>query len=1042
MDAGKSFLGVGGSNKYAAAKGFLGESTSEISKLGQAIVKSLGNVKTTVVSTAQGIFSGSGGLASVFQEGFGGVASIAQKAIGGLGSIFGNISTTLGGTKLFSGIAGIFKGIGTTVKAAIGTAGGTGVAGTIAAAVSHIPVIGTILLGGTLAVGAIGGGSFTNGLAKIGSTIGKAVTGIGKTLGKIVKSIGKTITKAISGIGKFLFGGTSSDGTKKRGVLGTIGHIVTAPIRWVGKLFGFAKGTKKVEKAGTYNVDEEGEEIIVRSPEKGRLTQLEKGDGVIPAKQTATLMGIAKNPIGWVKNVASKISSSRNSAASSGYTTITSAPQARKNTAIDSKVDEVVEAVDDIRDDNKTGLIPTLLSKSVKTLGGLNLKFTTFTDKTKSTINSSGQSSSVSKWFDKIKNIGSAIKGGGLINSGGLIKGSISEFFGFGNSSTGNSLDNLISSSKSNTLAQLDSMKSQFEKTWKDMAKEVGLSDDQIDATSKEMYSNMQKLVKDTYAAIGDNTALNAEQVEGITKKLFQSMQNTYTAGFNKMASMTDEMSESNANKMANSFNSMKDSCSNAMDSISSKMKNSWNQCGGGIRNLSAKTQSTISKAWADTTGDTEKMLYDVRACFDNSWGMAESGVRDLANNTQGAINGAYSTIESKSEETLNKVLPDQMANAWKNVEPGATNLSENITWVMGKAYDSITKSCDNTISSIRDSFGTIGNDLYNKGQTTPTTKNTTSNSSTSSSSLSSGGGSGTPTTVSGGKSLLELGKDIYEVGSNAVSSAKNAWNNSWLGGKVNNAFSGLVTTTKGIASNVKEKWDNSWLGGKVNNAVSSTKDKITNSSAWKFGEKVVSGFANGAKNLYNTATGKNSNSSSSSSSNTSSSSSSSSSSSRNENSGSSSKSSGGSLKEKAEKAVNKIADAGKSFVNKLIGKKASGSRSIQKSGKYNVDEQGSELLVRQPQAGRYTYLETGDGVVPADITSRLFEMGGNPDAWFQDQMSKYGTTSLSSNGGSNIDISIGDIVIQNPVGGAEDLANEIVRNLPNKLSQKMNKRN
>ena len=1034
MDAGKSFLGIGG--RSASSK-----LTADIipvikSGVGDGITAGLDAAKPSIVKSAQGLFSGSGGLMSIFQKGFSGVASIAQKAVGGLGSIFGDIGTTLGGTKLFSGIAGIFKGIGTTVKAAIGTAGGTGVAGTIAAAVSHIPVIGTILLGGTLAVGAIGGGSFTNGLAKIGSTIGKAVTGIGKTLGKIVKSIGKTITKAISGIGKFLFGGTSSDGTKKRGVLGTIGHIVTAPIRWVGKLFGFAKGTKKVEKAGTYNVDEEGEEIIVRSPEKGRLTQLEKGDGVIPAKQTATLMGIAKNPIGWVKNVASKISSSRNSAASSGYTTITSAPQARKNTAIDSKVDEVVEAVDDIRDDNKTGLIPTLLSKSVKTLGGLNLKFTTFTDKTKSTINSSGQSSSVSKWFDKIKNIGSAIKGGGLI------KGSISEFFGFGNSSTGNSLDNLISSSKSNTLAQLDSMKSQFEKTWKDMAKEVGLSDDQIDATSKEMYSNMQKLVKDTYAAIGDNTALNAEQVEGITKKLFQSMQNTYTAGFNKMASMTDEMSESNANKMANSFNSMKDSCSNAMDSISSKMKNSWNQCGGGIRNLSAKTQSTISKAWADTTGDTEKMLYDVRACFDNSWGMAESGVRDLANNTQGAINGAYSTIESKSEETLNKVLPDQMANAWKNVEPGATNLSENITWVMGKAYDSITKSCDNTISSIRDSFGTIGNDLYNKGQTTPTTKNTTSNSSTSSSSLSSGGGSGTPTTVSGGKSLLELGKDIYEVGSNAVSSAKNAWNNSWLGGKVNNAFSGLVTTTKGIASNVKEKWDNSWLGGKVNNAVSSTKDKITNSSAWKFGEKVVSGFANGAKNLYNTATGKNSNSSSSSSSNTSSSSSSSSSSSRNENSGSSSKSSGGSLKEKTEKAVNKIADAGKSFVNKLIGKKASGSRSIQKSGKYNVDEQGSELLVRQPQAGRYTYLETGDGVVPADITSRLFEMGGNPDAWFQDQMSKYGTTSLSSNGGSNIDISIGDIVIQNPVGGAEDLANEIVRNLPNKLSQKMNKRN
>lgn len=1005
LDAGKSFLGIGG--RSASSK-----LTADIipiikSGVGDGITAGLDAAKPSIVKSAQGLFSGSGGLMSIFQKGFSGVASIAQKAVGGLGSIFGDIGTTLGGTKLFSGIAGIFKGIGTTVKAAIGTAGGTGVAGTITAAVSHIPVIGQILLGGTLAVGAIGGGSFTTGLSRIGKGIASAVSALGKTLSKAVKGIGSMLSSVFHSI----FGGTSSNGKEHKG----IGSWKIWPWNWGKK----AKGDKSIKKAGTYNVDEEGEEIIVRSPEKGRLTQLEKGDGVIPAKQTATLMGIAKNPIGWVKNVVSKIPSSRNSAASSGYTTITSAPQARKNTAIDSKVDEVVEAVDDIRDDNKTGLIPTLLSKSVKTLGGLNLKFTTFADKTKSTINSSGQSFSVSKWFDKIKNIG------GLINSGGLIKGSISEFFGFGNSSTGNPLDNLISSSKSNTLAQLDSMKSQFEKTWKDMAKEVGLSDDQIDATSKEMYSNMQKLVKDTYAAIGDNTALNAEQVEGITKKLFQSMQNTYTAGFNKMASMTDEMSESNANKMANSFNSMKDSCSNAMDSISSKMKNSWNQCGGGIRNLSAKTQSTISKAWADTTGDTEKMLYDMRACFDSSWGMAESGVRDLANNTQGAINGAYSTIESKSEETLNKVLPDQMANAWKNVEPGATNLSENITWVMGKAYDSITKSCDNTISSIRDSFGTIGNDLYNKGQTTPTTKITTSKNSTSSSSLSSGGGggSGTPTTVSGGKSLLELGKDIYEVGSNAISSAKNAWNNSWLGGKVNNAVSGLVTTTKGIASNVKEKWDNSTVGSKVNNAISSTKDKITNSSAWKTGSNIVNSIKNGVQSAYNAVTGKSSSSSSS----------------RDEDkssSTSSSKSSSSSSSSSEKKSfVDKIKE-------KITGKKASGSRNIQKSGKYNVDEQGSELLVRQPQAGRYTYLETGDGVVPADITSRLFEMGGNPDAWFQDQMSKYGTASLSSNGGSNIDISIGDIVIQNPVGGAEDLANEIVRNLPNKLSQKMNKRN
>ena len=107
----------------------------------------------------------------------------------------------------------------------------------------------------------------------------------------------------------------------------------------------------------------------------------------------------------------------------------------------------------------------------------------------------------------------------------------------------------------------------------------------------------------------------------------------------------------------------------------------------------------------------------------------------------------------------------------------------------------------------------------------------------------------------------------------------------------------------------------------------------------------------------------------------------------------------------------------------------------------YNVDEQGPELLVRQPASGRYTYLETGDGVVPADITSKLFEMGGNTDKWFADQLSKNGALNNIQNKTIGDTISVGDIYIQNPVGDTDALAREIVRDLPIKLRQQQGRR-
>ena len=909
-DAGKSFLGIGsGTSKQIA-----NEVASTVGNgVSNGMVEALGGAKVNAIKEANNIFSGEGGLFSVFTNGFNKLSQLVGKATSG-GGVFGAIGK-------------FFTGIGSKVTTSV--LGTSGLKTVVTAALSKIPVIGPLLLGGTIALSAIGGGNIFKGISNV-------VTGIGKTLAKAVKGIGKGISKAAKGIGSMLssvfhsvVGGTSSNGKKHKGIFGW----KIWPWNWGKK----ASGDKSIKKSGTYNVDEKGEEIIVRQPQKGRVTTLEKGDGVIPANQTETLMGIAKNPIRWLRSNLAKVTGS--TAVAVGATKDNADQEAvaqAQETA--GKIDSVYSgAFSDIKK------VSNAVMKSIKTGSGAIGKVIggvtgiignglIGVDANKVTKSSNTLINSIKKAFDKFKNI-------------------------LGGSSITGSMDKLLSSSKSKTLAQLDAMKSSFEKTWNEMAEATGVSKDDITATSKEMYDKMTKLVNDTYAAIGDNTALNSEQVEQLTQTLFKSMQSTYTSGWNRIASLTDEMTEEQANKMAIAYKSMSDGCTSTMNSVSRTMANSWNQCGGGVRNLSAKTESTISKAWADTTGNTEKMLYDMRACFDNSWGQAEQGVRNLADNTANTINGAYTSIKSTSDEAMNTKLPSDMANAWKNVEPGATNLSENIKWTMGQAYDNITKGCNDTVTSIKSAFGTAGNDLYNKGQTTDTAKTEEkkkTTTTTTNSSSSSGGSSSRSQPVSGGQSLPDWFKNSFLAGA------------------------------KEDYKKVKDKVTSSSAYQKASSAVNYVKDKVTSSSAYQKASSVV--------------------------------------------------------KDVKEKVSNsKPAKAISSFIDKHK-KKASGARKINQPDVYNVDEQGSELMVRQPQAGRYTYLETGDGVVPADITSRLFEMGGNPDAWFQNQMSKY-SAPVTSTGGSNLNVSMGNIVIQNPVGSADDLAGEIVRELPNKLSQYMNLR-
>ena len=64
----------------------------------------------------------------------------------------------------------------------------------------------------------------------------------------------------------------------------------------------------------------------------------------------------------------------------------------------------------------------------------------------------------------------------------------------------------------------------------------------------------------------------------------------------------------------------------------------------------------------------------------------------------------------------------------------------------------------------------------------------------------------------------------------------------------------------------------------------------------------------------------------------------------------------------------------------------ATGAKYISSSGIYNVDDgNGPEIIARR---GRYTRLEVGDGVVPADLTARLFALAKSPEEYIMPKVS------------------------------------------------------
>lgn len=94
----------------------------------------------------------------------------------------------------------------------------------------------------------------------------------------------------------------ATDGsTWKKNTDGSLSVTTKSGNTYAGK---YAKGTTSAS-AGLANVDEQGQELILRRPSSGRLTHMEKGDGVIPSGMTQNLMDWGRfNPQSFVANMA------------------------------------------------------------------------------------------------------------------------------------------------------------------------------------------------------------------------------------------------------------------------------------------------------------------------------------------------------------------------------------------------------------------------------------------------------------------------------------------------------------------------------------------------------------------------------------------------------------------------------------------------------------------------------------------------------------------------------------------------------------------
>jgi chromosome segregation ATPase len=121
----------------------------------------------------------------------------------------------------------------------------------------------------------------------------------------------------------------------------------------------------------------------------------------------------------------------------------------------------------------------------------------------------------------------------------------------------------------------------------------------------------------------------------------------------------------------------------------------------------------------------------------------------------------------------------------------------------------------------------------------------------------------------------------------------------------------------------------------------------------------------------------------------------------------------------------------------------ATGIMNVTAFERARVDEAGPEIVVRQPEAGRYTSLEVGDGVVPGNLTRRLFSAAINPEAFVESAILKrMGNVNAELASAGSSGVHIGDInIVMNGVNDVENFGRILHQNISSIMAQEFSKR-
>lgn len=130
--------------------------------------------------------------------------------------------------------------------------------------------------------------------------------------------------------------------------------------------------------------------------------------------------------------------------------------------------------------------------------------------------------------------------------------------------------------------------------------------------------------------------------------------------------------------------------------------------------------------------------------------------------------------------------------------------------------------------------------------------------------------------------------------------------------------------------------------------------------------------------------------------------------------------------------------DAQKFYLKKLAG----GSRGVNKSGTYLTQEEGAELLVTK--YGLLTPLSRGDGVLPAEMTAKLYDIAANYDKFDSSGFRLPTTIEGTTNNNNNVNYTVGDINIAGNTNltrkDLEQFRAQIVEDVKNAITADMRK--